>query len=214
MALVRFTCSVCGFYFIVEEHEVGKQNRLHKKAHDEFLYGIKTLPRESDVEITNEGGFRVILVSPRSPLSQRQMAERLAKRSRRDTRFDFSPYDATDVRRADHPLVFVGILDERAIGFSVFRRTSIGARISWDRYGKEKIEIPDLPSEQWAISMIWVLENKRKMGYASRVVDAAITYLNISAAAISWLVPFSDAGEGLARKFCPDEVTITTVTLR
>ncbi len=211
MPIVQFRCKDCHFFYVVEEYEVVQQKKLHRKFHDEFLHGIRMLSKKDDDVISEIGDFKIILVSPNSTLSQQKRAERIAFRCKIDTRFNFAPYHAEDSKKTDYPLVFIGVSQNRAIGFLVFRQATKTAKVRWEEYynqGKEG-KIPLLPDKRWGVSMIWVLESKRRMGYASKLIETASNYVGMSILEIAWFTPFTEFGYPLAKSFFPNEVILT-----
>lgn len=211
MSLVQFTCKDCHFFYFVEEYEVKQQDKLHKKFHDEFINGVRAIPQKSDDVISENSDFKIILVSPNSPTSQLKRAERVAFRCKVDTQFDFAPYHAVDSKKTNYPLVFIGIFKNRAIGLLVFRQTKRTAKVRWEEYyNQDKQEkIPLLPDKRWGVSMVWVLGNKRRMGFASKLVKTASSYVGSSISEIAWFTPFTEFGYPLAKSFLPNEVILT-----
>jgi hypothetical protein len=212
MTFVKFRCQVCRFFYVVEEYDVKEHQKLHKKFHDEFINGIKAIPLNSDEVISEVDGFKIVLVSPNSTPSQRMRAERIAFRCKLDTRFNFAPYHAKDREGVDSPLVFIGIIENRAIGFLVFRKTEKTLKVKWakEHYNLEnKVEVPLLPDKRWGVSMVWVLESKRRVGYATKLIETASSYVGISISDIAWFKPFTEFGHPLAKKLSPNEVILT-----
>ena len=211
MSIVQFRCKDCHFSYFVEEYEVEQEEKLHKKFHDEYLNGVKAISQKSDDVISEVDGFKVILVSPNSPSLQRKRAERIAFRCKINTHYDFASYHAGDSEQADYPLVFIGVIKNRAIGFLVFRQTKKTAKVRWEEYYNrdEEKKIPLSPDKRWGVSMIWVLENKRRMGYASKLIEIASNYVSSSISEIAWFTPFSKFGYPLAKNFSPHEVILT-----
>ena len=210
MATVDFFCDVCRFFYIVEDYEVSEQKKLHRKYHDEFVNGVKTTVQKNDNVIFELNDFRVVLVSPNSSTTQRKRAERVAFRSKKDTHFDFAPYHADDTKHKDYPLAFIGIIKNRAISFLVLRKAKATAKVTWEYYNQEDREnIPLSPDERWGVSMIWVLENKRRMGNASKLVKIASDYVGNSISEMAWFTPFTEFGSPLAKHLAPHEIILT-----
>jgi hypothetical protein len=183
---------------------------FHRKYHDQFVNGVKVSILKSDNVIFNSGEFKIIVVSPKSSLQQRKRAETIALRAKRDTDFDFASYHSDETKEKDSPLVFIGIIKNRAIAMLVFRKTQKTAKVTWELYqSKDRENIPLLTDVRWKIAMIWILENKRRKGYARQLINIAAEYVGNSVSEIAWSTPFTELGYPLAQTIAPNEVILT-----
>ncbi len=201
------TCKTCHYNFVPA---LAKDIISHRKYHDRFVHGVRANTLESDNVIFNSGNFRVILVSPESTLPQRKRAETIALRAKRDTHFDFASYHSDETKEKDSPLVFIGIIKNRAIAMLVFRKAKRTAKVTWELYESEdRGNIPLLPDVCWKIAMIWTLEKERRKGFAKQLVSIASKYVGTSVSEIAWSTPFTEFGYPLAKSISPNEVVLT-----
>jgi|GEM_PF-3333841 len=183
---------------------------FHRKYHNEFVYGIRARISKSDVLLEQVDDLKVVLVSPTSPASQRKRAERIAFRVKRETHFDFASYHADETSDKDSPLVFIGVINERAVAFLVLRKNTHSVKVTWDFYDKkDRGTIPLRPDERWSIAMVWTLPDRRRQGLATKLINVAYRYLNIPVLEMAWTTPFTEFGYPLAKKISPNEVILT-----
>ncbi len=78
-------------------------------------------------------------------------------------------------------------------------------RNTWTDYhaGGASVEMIGRPPI-WTVCMGWVLKRHRGAGLGQALVNVAIANLGCSMEEIAWYPPFTDSGEALARKFCPE----------
>ncbi len=201
------TCKICHCKYVPDLVE---DIKLHKKYHDEFVYGIRANSLKSDDEISNLGDFKIILVSQKSSLVQRKRAERIALRAKRGTNYDFASYYADEPLRKDLPLVFVGVIKNRAIAMLVLRKTERAVKVAWKFYEKKDGKnIALLPDKRWKIAMIWTLEKERRKGFASRLINVASEYIGSPVSEIAWSTPFTKFGLSLAKSIASTEIILT-----
>jgi hypothetical protein len=199
-------CKTCHFNYIPT---VTGDNTSHNKYHKEFVFGIKVNRLKSDDEIANLCELKIILISPKSSLHQRNRAECIAVRAKRDTPFDFSSYYADDIAQKDFPLVFIGIIDNHAVVMLVLRKTINSAKVPWELYDKNVSEgITFLPDRRWSLSMIWTLEKERRKGYARQLISVATEYVGISISELAWSAPFTEFGYAFAKTISPNEIIL------
>jgi len=200
-------CETCHSTFVPT---LAKDVILHRNYHDTFLHGVRANVLKSDNEVFSSGYFRTILVSPESSFQQRKRAERIAVRAKQDTHFDFASYHSDETEKKDSPLVFIGIIKNRAIAMLGFRKTKRTARVTWEHYErKDRENLPWIPDARWKIAMIWTLENMRRKGYAKQLISIASKYIGSPVSEIAWSTPFTEFGNSLAKAIASDEVILT-----
>lgn len=201
------TCRVCGFMYV---SGYDRDMREHRKRHDRFVHGIKAPPLKTDRILHDENGLRITVVTPESPLVQRQRAERVAFRAKRDTPFDFASYHAKEPEEIEYPCVLLATRAERAIGYLVLRRYAYFCETTWKEYtNPNRKGLPTLDGERWSVGMVWVLAGNRSQGLATRLLEHAVRFVGIPLSALAWSTPFTEYGERLARRHFPEQIAIT-----
>lgn len=200
-------CNTCHYNYVPN---IIEDISSHKKYHDEFIHGIKVRRLKSDDEIANLNGFKIVLVSPKSSQQQRKRAERIARRAKGDTHFDFASYYANDITQKDYPLVFIRISNNRASAILVLRKNNFSAKVNWEDFEREdKNKIPLYPDVRWSISFIWTLESERRKGYAKQLIKVSSEFVECSVSELAWATPFTEFGYPLAKAISPNKIYLT-----
>lgn len=185
--------------------------REHRRRHDRFVHGIKAPPLKTDRVLVDENGLRITVVTPLSPLIQRERAAKVALRAKRDTPFDFASYHASETEDDERPRVFLATRRDRAIGFLILRFKTYFCETTWDEFTQpNRSSLPTLYGERWAVGMIWVLAAERQRGLATQLLMRGVQFVGIPLQELAWSVPFTEYGERLARRHFPEQIIITS----
>jgi len=201
------TCPICSFTYLSGDMWDIQE---HRRRHDQFVHGVKAPALKTDRVLATKNGLRITVITPVSPVVQRQRAEKVARRAKRDTPFDFASYYASEQQDEDSPLVFLGTRWERAIAFLVLRRAAYFAETLWEHatsLNRQKLARHD--GVRWAVCMIWVLAQERQRGLATQLLQQAAQFVGLPLQELAWCHPFTECGERLARRHFPEHLTIT-----
>jgi len=141
---------------------------------------------------------------------------RIARRANCEMHYDFGAagiYDslATAEFRTH---AFIAVHEERAIGFAVIEKRTHVWRCRWsdrDRdYNAGGYRPPKLPDSRprFAAVFAWTLPRFRRQGLARRLIEQAAAFAAVPIAELGWCPPFSEAGEVLVRKLCPEQYLV------
>jgi len=201
------TCPMCRYTYLSEDIWDVQE---HRRRHDQFVHGVKAPALKTDRVLATKNGLRITVITPVSPLVQRQRAEKVARRAKCDTPFDFASYYASEQQDEDSPLVFLGTRWERAIAFLVLRRAAYFTETLWEHVPSlNRQKVTRHAGVRWAVCMIWVLAQERHRGLATQLLQQATQFVGLPLEELAWCLPFTECGERLARRHFPERLTIT-----
>lgn len=175
--------------------------RLHRKEHDEWLNGVKSAA--TGAEVARHGEYCVTIVPPTAPLALRKVAERVGRFGNQETRYDFRVYNIHSGDDGVHALI--AWRGDRAIGILVLDQRDRERYIRWeDAQPAGGFELTEARTPRWSVAFAWVHHAHRRRGVASALVQAAARFGGVAITELGWLTQFTDAGEALLRRHCPD----------
>ncbi|NGZ96947.1 MAG: hypothetical protein CV089_12640 [Nitrospira sp. WS110] len=190
--------------------EVPADRRLHRKIHDEAVFGVPGTIRRMDKVIWSDAFRKITVVRHRTAsLAERNRAERVAQWARQDTDFDFAAYHARD--SDDGRDAHVSLLHEadRIVGFLVMERRDFTRKLTWSEWDDPTAKGPysemTRGAEMWSIGMIWVHVKHRRQGLATLLISQAMKSLGTEMEEVGWYTPFTESSQALARKLCPTD---------
>ena len=195
--MIVVECKMCGMAYVPEEPSNVRQ---HSRYHDRVVNGYPTRPLKNDRVIWKEADSMITFVNQRSVLTQRRRAEKVARLARRDT-----PYGADDVFNRKDTHAFLLHKRNRAIGFLCIEKREHVWKTSWADYEvkNETKEIAGHPAI-WTICLVWILKRHRGSDLGQFMVSQAVAYLGCDLGSVGWYTPFTESGENLVRKCCPE----------
>jgi GNAT superfamily N-acetyltransferase len=194
-------CDICGLDYA---EDFPPDQAYHRAFHDPIAHGVYGRPLRSDQLVWSDGDLRITVVDVYSPKPQQQRAAKTAGVAHRDARFDGASYGAGEGPDEYDVHVFLLYSRNRIIGMGVFRYHHIGAHMTWHASRHERIPREEGTSRVWTVDMIWVHTRYRGRGYAHRLIEQATIFFGITTEALGWSLPFTSAGERLARSIYPE----------
>ncbi len=190
-------CELCEMSYV---SEIPDDVREHSKYHEKVVNGLNTRPLKSDCIIWSQDDMRITVVNRLSPLAQHRRAEEVARLAWHDAGFD-----PVDVFNGKDTHAFLLHKRNRAIGFLCIEKREHVWKTSWDDYEakNETKEIAGHPAI-WTICMVWILKRHRGSGLGQFMVSQAVAYLGCDLGSVGWYTPFTESGENLVRKCCPE----------
>jgi ribosomal protein S18 acetylase RimI-like enzyme len=199
-------CAECDMAY---DEDVPGDRREHRKHHDTVVNGLPRRRLRTERVISEDSSARLLVVRHRTAaLSERRRAQRVAQLANRDTRFDFAAYHAGDSDEDRDPHVFLLEVNDRFVGLLVAERREYVQRFTWEEYGEPTGGPLPKADPVWSICMLWIHAKYRRQGFAVLLVTRAIRFLGTSLSTTGWYTPFTDSGEALARKLCPDSFLV------
>ena len=198
-------CPDCGLGYVPDVFE---DTRFHKKYHDEIVNGLPAKRAKNDRIIWEDSPLRITLVNYNSPLSQKKRAEMVAIIARKDTPFDFASYHASEPFDDRNVHVFLLYLHNRIIGLTVIEKRSNIWKCTWKQYESREPEILTSHPSIWSIGFVWIHRRYRRKGLARQIVKEAASFLATDMQSIGWYTGFTESGEALIRRLCPDHFYI------
>ena len=166
----------CGLLFAPD---VLEDVRLHRREHDEWLHGVRSRIRGwqhvGETGDGQEGDYVLTDVGPRSPLAQRQVAEKVGRWGNRETRYDFGVYHAESRQIRDAEVhALMAWRGDRAVGVLILDQEDEEAFVRWEelRPGQPLRLTPAVP-KRWTVAFMWVHRDHRRRGVASALLSAA-----------------------------------------
>ena len=197
-----YSCDICDFVYAEDS---SSDRRLHRQRHDEHVNGVRWKHTDREIIIHNDGGFRIVSVTPSAPQFLKTRAGKIGARANRDTHFDFGVYDESE--QTAHALI--GVLRERVISIAVLRPTSEVRKWSWDEFdGRIDPKQNHTKANILGCCFLWVLSANRGSGVAQTTADVAVAYSGVPSESFPWMPPFTELGEGFLRRYCPGSYTI------
>ena len=188
-------CAGCGMDY-VESH--APDLRHHRSFHRQV--SLKWPPTRSEPVTMRDGDFRIIAVETLAPMWLRKRVQGIAWRANREMRYDAGIYfpESTHVMGTH---AFVAVQGNEVAGLLVIEERSHIARVTWEQFSaSEEITADQTEAEQWTIGFAWVRDSFRRRGVATRLVNSAAKYLEMAPKDFAWFIPFTEAGEALARR--------------
>lgn len=202
----------CPYYNCLFSPTSHNEVLAHKRYHRFFINGVIIDPRSDDNIIYEDKKNKILVVSPKSSTTQRKRAERVAKRAKIGTEYDFLSYYSDDTAKENSPLVFISVVERYAAAFLVLRTATDTMTITWDEYLSNSIKQYQAISreERWCIGMIWVINRLRHKGYAKQILEASSYFTCTPLSEYSWSVPISKLGIPLAQTISPNTIMLSS----
>ncbi len=198
-------CELCRMSYVQENPD---DVREHEEYHDKVVNGLPVVSAEaeSDSVIYLSDSMKIVVVKKSSSAKQQGQAEEVFRLARRDTE-----YDAEVVFGEDELCTHVFLLQrqERNIGLLMVEKRDNVSIISWSdiNLGKKPERLPSHPP-MWSICFIWILKSCRDCDLGKSMIGAALSYLRVDLENIGWYPTFSETGERLVQRCCPDSFYI------
>ena len=181
-----------------------EDERAHKKFHDKIVNGLYAPQIKTDKIVWEKDDYRITVVNYFSPFAQKKRAEEAGLIAHGDTPFDFAPYHHKEPFDERNVHLFLLYRKSRITGLLIVERRDFVQRFTWQEY--ENAGGKELPKANpiWSIGLAWVHRKHRKCGLGSKLVQVAAFYFGIEIQSIGWYTPFTNDGQKLAKRLCPE----------
>lgn len=172
----------------------------HEARHAQWSLGLR-IPRT-----VTWGPGDIALVTTQSKVLWRRLAEDAARIPKRENHYDLSSWSATYATEdPDHRRVYLLRFRDWVVGYLVAADLSEHRRLGWGTGGMDPAtDLTLRPS----IELIWVAAVHRRRGLGRKLVEHLAEDVGCTLDELSWSVPFSEHGRGMARSISPDGVWI------
>ena len=187
-----YTCDRCGFAWAPAEE------RRHRRLHDELDNRVILRPSKYDRKIFRDHQIQIVMINGKSSTNQKDRAYRVASLVQTAMDYDFPSFTRWEKPGLYNPTVFLAIDGDRAIGYAIFRNKPASGPVSWrKRCYKLSAE------RRWVVDLIWICENRRREGVATKLVAEGTKYLSTSPRQVAWSTPMTSDGYKLAKAMSP-----------
>jgi ribosomal protein S18 acetylase RimI-like enzyme len=188
--------------------EIPEDRKRHKAYHDEVVNGLRASRVRSDHVIWEQNDERITVVNFQSPVTQKRRAERISSLAHCDTNYDFAPYSSGETLDARNVHLFLGYVADRGISLLLVEKRSHVWEYTWEEYEKHEAQQLCDHVPIWSVGFVWVHRGHRRRGWARRLAKQAARLFAVDIQSFGWRTPFSDDGEAMVRRFCPDRFYI------
>jgi len=185
--------------------EVPEDLHGHKKYHDTIVNGLPCHRLKSDLVIWEERDYRItVVIHATSPVAQRKRAEDAGRLANKDTRYDFPPYDSGKALDKRDVHIFLLFFKNRIVGFLIIDRRETIWKYTWEQYKSHEELDPISHPPIWSVGLVWIHRRHRRKGLGQRLISEAMSFGGIHIDSLGWYTPFTELGEALVKKICPD----------
>ncbi len=194
-------CDECGLTY---QPDLDEDRRHHLRYHDESVRGPRCAALATDSLAWEHGERRVLVVTPLSELEQRRRASSLSLIAARDLAFSFVTYHPSEEQDERNLHLFIGAEGGRHVAYMAFALRSHVWRLTWGQWdGREEVSPLDR-SPIWTVEVVWVCKGQRRKGWVRSLIASATRHVGVPRDEFAWYTPFSESGELVARRFCPE----------
>lgn len=194
-------CSECDMRFCQDLPEDIEHHQLH---HDKVVNGVRFSLSDSTLVAWQTGEDRVVVVTPRSSVSERKLAEDVAMKARLDMDYDFAAFHAGEPWNDREVHMFLYERGDRVVGYARFERVIHARSYTWMEYANRTHECLPKHQAMWSVGRLWVNRNYRHKGIAKQLVIESARSLDANLKTIGWQDPFSADAIYFLRSLYPD----------
>ena len=150
-------------------------------------------------------GGDIAVVTATSPLRWRKPATRCALPPKRENGYDFASFVVGDGESsATNARAYLYRSADPVIGFAAIHDDDHAHRCTHDAEPKGVVAQAPHSQHRPTVDVIFTADIWRRHGIARALVDAVAADSDVTAADVTWLPPFSDAGLVLAKSIDPN----------